>query len=211
MMRLFLVRHGQTIWTSIGRFQGQTDVPLTELGRRQAEALARYFSAKPLHAIYSSDLQRARDTALPIASALTLDLVFDRRLRESSFGEWEGLTHTQMREGWPRQFAAWQADPLNQAPPSGETLAQLTARVATLYGEALARHANENVVFVSHGGTLRALLCHVLELPTQVYWRISLESASVSELRIYDDLRVTINLLNDRHMLDGLPAQEGGH
>jgi alpha-ribazole phosphatase len=204
MIRLLLVRHGQTIWTAVGRYQGHTDVPLDDLGRRQAAGLGHRFAGQPVHAIYSSDLQRARCTAEAIGQTTGVAVTVEPRLREASFGVWEGLTLAQMCEGWPQEFAAWQADPLTRVPPGGETLAQLTARVSAFLDDVKARHQNQTVLLVAHGGTLRAVLCHALNLPTHVFWRIEMNSASVSELRLYEDSRVSLHLLNDCHHLNGL-------
>ena len=115
--RLVLVRHGETSWNSEGRFQGRADIPLSEVGQRQAVALAAALAREEMHAIYSSDLRRAWDTALAIAERHSVPVCREPGLREMDFGSWEGLTYDQIRGIWPNVLAAWQADPLRVAPP----------------------------------------------------------------------------------------------
>jgi len=202
MIRLILIRHGQTTWSVEQRYQGKTDIPLDETGQRQAEALAQRFAGQRVDAIYSSDLQRAHQTAAAIAQATGVPVIPDQRLRETSFGLWEGLTYPEIQERWPQELAAWQDNPLVSLPPQGENLTQLTQRVAGAVRDVEQKHSRQVVVIVSHGGVVRAIICHALSLPSQVFWRIEVGAASVSELHFYGDT-TTIALLNDRHHLNG--------
>lgn len=208
MIRLILVRHGETPWTRLRRYQGQTDVPLSARGQRQAAALGRFFSGQSIDALYSSDMQRAVQTAEPVSRALGLAITQDRRLRETAFGEWEGLTYIEMEEMWPDDLAAWQDDPMAHPPPGGESLADLTNRVAGFVDDLRQRHKGETVVAVAHGGAIRAILCHELGLPSHVFWKMSIDAGSLSELRLFEDDRTVITLLNDCHALNG--SMEGG-
>src|SRR5262252_2144935 len=104
-LRLLLLRHGETAWNRERRYQGWTDTPLSTAGLQQAEAAARELKEHPLVAVYSSPLQRARETAAIIASVHGLDVVTDPAFKELGFGEWEGLTLDEARAGWPRATA----------------------------------------------------------------------------------------------------------
>jgi alpha-ribazole phosphatase len=202
MIRLLLIRHGQTAWSVQRRYQGTTDIALDDKGQQQAAALGAHFTGKTVHAVYSSNLARAMQTAEHIARAVGVPVTPDSRLRETSFGLWEGLTYAQIQERYPQELAAWQADPLTNLPPQGEGLSRLTARVSEAVRDIEAGHAGQTVAIVAHGGVVRAIICHVLNLPSRVFWRMEVGAASVSELHLYGDT-ATIALLNDRHMLDG--------
>ncbi len=203
MIRLILVRHGQTAWSVERRYQGKTDTALDETGQRQAAALGRYFGSVAVDAIYSSTLRRAAQTAAAISSATGVAVTLDQRLHETSFGLWEGLTYSEIEARYPQELAAWQRDPMRHTPPQGENLQQLSKRVASFLCDVEQQHASQTVVCVSHGGVVRAVICHALTLPSPVFWRLEVGSASVSELHLYSDT-TTIALLNDRHMLDGM-------
>lgn len=200
-MRLLLARHGETVWNTEGRYQGQTDIPLSQRGRLQAQALARRLAAEPLDAIYASDLQRAAETARMIAAARTEDrsnvpVRLDPRLREMSFGAWEGLTYAEMQQQAAELVAQWNADRLNNAPPGGETLAQMTARLQDLLKDVRGAHPQGTVLLVGHGGPLRVLACLALSLSPTAYWQFRCENASLSELQFHNE-NVIVNYWND--------------
>ena len=132
MVRLLLIRHAATAWTAQGRFQGQTDIPLSPHGRRQATALAQRLMAETLHMLYASDLQRAWETAQAIAAPHALHVHAEPRLREIAFGRWEGLTYAEMQQQDAQSLAAWERDQLHSAPPGGETLLHDPARQGSL-------------------------------------------------------------------------------
>lgn len=150
--RLFLVRHGETEANCRGAYLGWEDVPLSERGRRQATALALMLAGTPASVICSSDLCRARDTAAAIAARHDLTATCTPALRELNFGDWSGLTYAAIAARDPDRLRAWVADPTTNAPPNGETLAELVARVR------LALPSDADAIVVTHGGPLRALL-----------------------------------------------------
>ena len=167
MVRLLLIRHAATAWTVQGRFQGQTDVPLSPHGRRQATALARRLRAETLHMLYASDLQRAWETARTIAAPPALQVHAEPRLREMAFGRWEGLTYAELQQQDAERLAAWERDQLHSAPPGGETLQQMTQRVRAAYADILAAGQEKTVGVVADGGPLQLLLCLALGLPSR--------------------------------------------
>jgi broad specificity phosphatase PhoE len=202
MIRLLLVQHAETAWNVEGRYQGHTDVLLNEKGRRQAVLLRNYLAAETVHQAYASDLRRAWDTAAAITQARSLSLHPEPRLRELRFGAWEGLSYAQIQEAHPEALAAWEGDPEQVAPPGGETLANLKARLHSFLDEL--RHQRsvfcETILLVAHRGSLRLLLCLALGLPSLALRRFRLDAASVTELQLHDGTAVLVRL-NDTHHL----------
>lgn len=206
MLRLLLIRHGQTLWNAELRYQGQTDVPLNELGRRQAEALGRRLAGETIHAVYASDLQRAVDTAAPLAAIHGLDIIREPRLRELNFGQWEGCTFEEIRRREPEAYEAWLRTPERFSAPGGETGAQLRARVQAWLDEVRAKHAEQTIAVIAHGGSLTTLLQLALDLPTEARWRFRMTHGSLSELHLYPDGWAVLARLNDTCHLDGLAS-----
>ena len=200
MTRFIVVRHGETTWNSESRYQGQTDVPLSARGWREAERLAERFARETIAAIYASDLARAADTARVIARCLGQSVILEPRLREANLGEWQGLSYAQVRQ---RYFGA--TDPLpcyavNQPPRGGESLRQLQARLLQVVDEIAARHANSNVLLVLHGGCLRALFCAWLRVELTDHWKLQFDSASVSEAVVARENAIVTRLNDCAHL-----------
>jgi alpha-ribazole phosphatase len=206
--RLLLVRHGQTSYNHEIRFMGQRDIPLNETGRVQAQAVAARLAVEQPAAIYSSQLGRARETALAIRAAIPVhpDLRIDARLTEGNFGDWEGRTYEELRQHDAGHLARWEADRLNSAPPNGESLQALAERVHDVYREICAAHPDETVIIVAHGGSLQVLIATALELPLGGYWKMWVSNASVSELNVHDSGAI-LKLLNDTSHLSSLPQK----
>ncbi len=196
MTRLLLIRHGTTAWNVERRYQGQTDTTLNEDGREQVLRLAKRLRSEDLDALYASDLQRAWKTAERVAARHHLTIQPEPRLREISFGEWEGKTHQEIAESDPESLNKWFDDPVHQSPPGGETLQDVVERVRAAYDDILEQHPDQTVAIVAHGGTLRVLLCLALGVPPEIYWRFRFDVASLSELNTYDG-GVVLNVLND--------------
>jgi broad specificity phosphatase PhoE len=152
--------------------QGQVDTPLDELGRAQAKAVARVLAATRPSLLLSSDLSRAADTAAPLARATGLVPALDARLRELHLGAWQGLTADQARERFPDEHAAWRAG-VDVARGGGETYRQAGERATACLREHLdAVPRGGTVVAVTHGGTARAALGVLLELPDHTWGRL---------------------------------------
>jgi probable phosphoglycerate mutase len=154
---LVLVRHGETAWNAEGRVQGQTDVPLSEVGRAQAAALVPVLAAGGFGAIYSSDLMRVRETAQPTARALGLELRLEAGLRERHYGMFETLTYVECRERYPTEFERFRVKELEFDFGSGESLQAFNARSLASVGAIAARHVGETVLVFTHGGVLEML------------------------------------------------------
>ena len=152
--RLCLVRHGETTWNAERRIQGQIDVPLNAAGLAQAGALARGLAPLPITAIYSSDLTRARQTALPVARTLDLPVRYEVELRERHFGLFQSLTREQAARCHPEAYARFDRRDAACNLVSGESLLDLAARVRRVLTRIAAAHRGETVLVVTHGGAL---------------------------------------------------------
>ena len=195
-MKLLLVRHGQTDWNLNRRFQGQRDIPLDAIGIQQATALANRLSHEHIDVIFTSDLQRAHETANIIAAQHACEIHVEARLREMNFGAWEGLTYDEIKQNEPSALAAREADIFTTAAPDGETLNQLTARVESVLNDLRAQYANKTILIAAHGGPLQILLCLALDLSPSRYWQFRLAQASLSEIAFFPAGAI-INLMND--------------
>jgi broad specificity phosphatase PhoE len=169
------VRHGQTELNRTGRLQGRLDVPLSALGEQQALAVARGYATEPVTRVVTSPLQRAVATATAIADAHGLAVEIDKRLVELDYGEWDGQALADVpSEAW----AAWRTDP-SFAPPGGETLADVGARVASFVADLL---GDDLVIAVSHVSPIKAAVCGALQIDDRVTWRMQLDVASVTRI-----------------------------
>lgn len=161
MSRLLLARHGETEWNALGRLQGHTDIPLSDVGRAQARALAGSVAAAGLAAVVTSDLLRARETGEIVAAALGLGApAIDPGLRERRFGEFEGLTRDECAARHPEAWRAWQAR--TGGPPGAEPREQAIARMAEALARLAAGAERGPLLVVSHGGVMRLWLMTLL-------------------------------------------------
>jgi broad specificity phosphatase PhoE len=152
---LLLVRHGETDWNRDGRWQGGSDTSLNDVGREQARALADRLDGD-IAAVYSSDLARARETADIVAAKLDLAVQIDPRLRERGFGSWEGLTMTEIEERFADAHRRWQAGE-GAGADDAETFEEFFDRVSDFLADVLRLHPEEEVLVISHGGSIRVI------------------------------------------------------
>ena len=165
--QLVMLRHGQTEYNATRRMQGQLDTDLSELGRRQALAVAEVIARFDPLAVVSSDLRRAYDTATALGDRIGLPVEIDTRLRETHLGEWQGLTHTEVDAVAPGARSEWRAD-ATWAPPGGENRVDVARRSTAVVGELLDKYENwgdRPIVLVAHGGLISALTAALLDLP----------------------------------------------
>ncbi len=161
--RIVLWRHGQTIWNIEKRFQGQSDIPLDDVGVQQAERAARLLAALRPHMIVSSDLQRATGTAAPLCRITGLQVTTDKDLRERSGGLWEGLNDAEIRERFPVEHASW-------SPPEGEPTAMVAERVCGALERVAALLPSDGLaVVVSHGAAIRLGMARLLGMPEELW------------------------------------------
>jgi probable phosphoglycerate mutase len=170
MTTILLARHGESDWNRAKRWQGFADRPLTDLGRRQAEELADRLEGTELDAIYSSDLQRARETAEAVARRRELEVRTTPDLREVDVGSWSGLTRAEAEARYPEAYARWLHG--GEGWEDGETYEQLQARVVRAMTLIAAAHDGGQVLVVAHGGTIRAIHASALGVDVHTYRRI---------------------------------------
>jgi broad specificity phosphatase PhoE len=151
---LLLVRHGETDWNRDGRWQGHSDTQLNDVGRKQAARLAAALHG--VDVVYSSDLSRARETAEILAARLELPVHVDARLRERSFGTWEGKTGPEIEADFADAHARWLAGE-GPGADDAEPFEAFAARVHAFLAEAIERHPDETVLVVAHGGSIRVI------------------------------------------------------
>ncbi len=175
MTEFYLVRHGQTDWNLLGKWQGQSpDAPsLNDTGIAQALAIHEELSAMKFSAIYSSDLLRARQTAELIADLLNLDVTIEPRLREMNLGAWEGMLSDDIKTRYPHELEERKRNPFEARAPQGESPREVAARVIAAADEIAAWHPNGPVLIVSHGVALAVITCHARGISlTEVYEHI---------------------------------------
>ena len=212
MGRWFLVRHGETDWNLTGRGQGQSDVPLNARGRAQAQATAARLRPLRFSAAYASDLGRVMRTAQPIMRGRELPLITLPALRERSYGAWEGLTDAEIAARDPQRHAARLSGGVSWAPPGGESMQHLFTRVAAAVDRLRNAHAGDdgNLLLVAHGGSLRAAIVRLLELPPASMWRFALDNCGLSVITVFAGGHTALELLNDTSHLQAGPPAAGG-
>ncbi|MEV7803316.1 bifunctional RNase H/acid phosphatase [Microbispora sp. NPDC088329] len=195
---LLLLRHGQTPLSVDKRFSGLGDPSLTPTGLAQAEAAALRLSRQPyeVEVIVTSPLTRARQTAQAVAARTGLAVLVDDDLRETDFGEWEGHTFAEIQQRWPRELAAWLADP-DIAPPGGESFAATARRVEQARERIVKAHEGRAVVVVSHVTPIKMLVRFALGAPPEALYRMHLDLACLSAIDYYADGPAVVRALND--------------
>lgn len=168
--RIVVLRHGRTAWNVERRFQGRTDLPLDDVGNDQAHAAGERLGRLHPTVVVSSDATRAAQTTEALAKHTDVQPVFDARLREADIGCWEGLTREEVKERFPEEYHCWRLGH-DVRRGGGETYADVACRAVPAIESALENLPRAaTLVAVTHGGTARAVLGHLLELPPDA-WR----------------------------------------
>ena len=213
--RVFLVRHGATVLSAEDRFAGATNVELSDLGREQAEALARRLAGQPIAAFYASPLDRTMETVRILAAPHGKSVEADAGFLEINHGVWEGLTRQEAETKFGDMYVRWEADPYNFAPLGGETGLTVTARAMPAMLRAVAAHPGEIICVVSHKATIRLLLGAILGFDPRRYRdHLDLNPASLTILDFRDAMSARLTVFNDvaHYAPDGLaiPPVPGG-
>ncbi|MEU6038255.1 bifunctional RNase H/acid phosphatase [Actinomadura sp. NPDC047616] len=195
-----LLRHGETALSVDKRFAGTGDFPLTDNGAAQARAAARALRDQGIDAIVTSPLSRCRDTAAAVAAETGAPVRVEDGLRETDFGDWEGLTFAEVGERWPGELKAWLADP-SAAPPGGESFTATARRVRTALDKLKVRHRHRKVLVITHVTPIKLLVVAALGAPMSAMYRMQLDVASLSRIDWYDDGPATLRAFNDVHHL----------
>jgi probable phosphoglycerate mutase len=212
-MNILLCRHGETAWNKEGRYQGHTDIPLSEVGEAQARALGKRLESLTIHRAVCSPLSRARRTAELALGARASMLTTDDGLREISHGGWEGKLASEIRAADPELFDAWKKNPPPDlhAGPGGESLEQVLRRAWPAVVRALnGVGPDETVLLVAHDAVNRVLLCRVLGLPLERVWSFRQAPTSMNALSGPDANTLQLVRLNDSEHIAPL-FQEAVH
>lgn len=195
--KVFLVRHGETEWNRLGKFQGCQDIDLSKEGIVQAEYISKRFNGN-FDYIYTSPLKRAVQTAYIIAANKKIDPTIDNELREINFGEWEGLTLKEISCKFPKEFNKWRNDKL-EAPICGGDLSteKASVRAKNAISKIAAQHKGTNILIVAHGGIIKAGLIGLFDWNMTMYHKIKLGNTSICEINFDSDFNPTIVTIND--------------
>jgi|SRR5207247_3007649 len=204
MIRVFVARHGETEWNREGRWQGQGGPGLNETGRIQARALAMRLSALRVDALFSSDLDRARETAQIVATATGLEPAFDPGLREVDVGDWRGLTRDEVSRRDPDGYRRWLGGAAGWN--GGETYDEMHARVVATVERLVAASVVGRIAVISHGGAVRALTAHAVGLPKHDRLRIEgARNCSLTTLDYQSNSARLVGYNDDGHLPPALP------
>ena len=199
MKELFLIRHGATEQSEEPRYVGRLDIGLSVKGRGQAKLVAERLRGESIETIFSSPLSRSLETAKAIAQNQQLEVEVVQGLSEIDFGQWEGLTFEQIGIKSPEQVNSWLERPEDFVFPGGESVKAFHERVI----EAVEKHvliAAGPTIVVGHGGSLRAIICHLCRWPVKNFFSFTLDCTGVSILEHYGDMTIVKTLNDTSHL-----------
>jgi len=194
MVRLFLVRHAESEWNPVGRYQGLLDPELSERGRIQAKLLASAFEKEKIDVIYSSPLKRTYQTAVEIASKHNLEVIKEKRIIEIDHGVWSGMLVDEVKEKYPEDFRRWLKEPHKVKFEGGESLEEVHERVREFLKFVKENHQNQTVVAVSHTVPIRAMLCALLDIDLSKFWAFGCDNASYTLVHMQEERNVIVKL-----------------
>jgi len=206
MGRLYIIRHGETEWNSQHRAQSYTDIPLSDVGRQQAQCTAERLKDVNFDIAYSSDLSRAKETAEIILGKRNIQVNTLRSLREYDKGVFEGLHRDEYSLKYPDQYQASLIKDLDFAPESGESVRQVHDRISEFGTFLTYEHPNEDILIAGHGGSLRALVVHLLSLSLETTWKLATSNCSLTIIYTYPNNNV-LHLYNDTSHLSSIEGQ----
>lgn len=199
---IYLVRHGETEWNALGKFQGCTDISLSEAGIQQASFLKERFKNK-FDCIYTSPLSRAYKTAEIIcADTLDMEPIVDEDLKEINFGIWEGLTFEQINRDYPIEFKKWTTGELTVELMGADlSLKNSCTRMSNAIINIAKKHIGQRIIIVAHGAIIKAGLIGLFDWKMTMYQQLFLDNTSVSKIFFREDMSPILNTLNDTHHL----------
>jgi broad specificity phosphatase PhoE len=198
-LQIVLVRHGATDWNLEHRCQGASDRDLSELGVRQAEAIAVLLRAEKLSAIYASDLKRARRTAEVIGQPHNLPVLIEEKIRELDHGKLEGLTFNEIKANYGDFLTRWRSEPAELQVPGGERLIDVAERAWSGLNQIVERHGHaDTIVVVSHNFPIVGIVCRITGTPLNSYRNFHLDPCGVSRLQCNGDGRWQVTQVNSK-------------
>ncbi len=211
MIELLLIRHGETAWNRQRRMQGHIDIPLSDAGLRQAQALGQALASERPDAIYSSDLGRARTTAQPVADAHQMPVILLEALRERCYGAFEGLLYDEISQRYPEAFAAWRARELHARFPAGEreaeTQQEFHDRAVKAVTDIVSAHPAGKLVIVTHGGVLDCLYREATGMRIEAERNFGIVNAAINRLQ-WDGQRFRVLQWSDASHLEAAGLDE---
>ena len=180
MVRIILLRHGETTWNVAGRYQGQVDTPLSERGILQGKAAAEALRNIPIDAAFSSPLSRACDTCRFAAELHGLTVETDERLTEISHGLWEGIHADEIEAKYPEEFRLWHTRPDLVQMPEGENLEDVRKRAHEAIEDIAKKYDGKTVLIAAHDATNKVILCDILGLPLSSFWQLKQDNACIN-------------------------------
>jgi probable phosphoglycerate mutase len=181
-----LIRHGDTDWNVEEIFRGRVDIELNETGIKQAELLAKHLSDEKIVAIYSSPLKRALRTAEIITGSRNVDVTPAPELIDFDYGEWQGLSHSMVKERYPKLYNDWMSNPQVVRMPKGENLDDVKRRTISLVDRLIAEHEG-TIALVSHRVIHKVLICALLGLDNSRFWNIRLDTCGITTFTCDDN------------------------
>ncbi len=205
-MNLYIIRHGQTAWNKEEVFRGTRDIPLNEVGLKEADALGTYLRDTPFDAIYTSPLSRATQTADAVAGTAHVTPVIEPNLMDLNFGTWQGMPHEKVRKKFPDLYKTWILFPEKAQFPEGESLRDVGSRVDTLLKRLLEKHPNQTVALFSHRVVCKVILCRLLGLGLDHFWQIQQSTACLNRFH-YHKGTWFCDLINSQCHLESLKGR----
>jgi len=196
MIEIILARHGETDWNASERFRGRADITLNEAGRKQAEMLGEYLGREKIDFIYSSPLKRAVETAGAIAGRRKLEVNAVENLTDFHFGDWQGLSRSEVAEQYPELYRDWLDTPEQVKIPGGESLEDVRQRAVPFVEDAIMRCGEGRIVFVSHRVVNKVLVCSLLGLDLSHFWNIRIDTCGLTRFDCGDG-RLVLTRHND--------------
>ncbi len=200
-MRLIIIRHGESEWNRVGRYQGQADAPLSALGIQQADALANRLRTETFAAIYTSPLQRAARTAAAVARFHpAVPLREEQALLEIHHGEWQGLLTEEVTARFGDGLREWRQHPTRAQMPGGESFSNILKRVLDCKDRLLAAHTDATVLVSTHDVVVKILVADALGMNMDRINRIWVTNASISAVEYGADLPYLVSLSEACHL-----------
>jgi broad specificity phosphatase PhoE len=184
MPSLFLIRHGETDWNIEGRYQGQADPPLNSRGLFQAQKLSQELKDSMLDVLYTSPLQRTRQTAGILADVLDTPVIDEPRLMEIHQGDWQTRLRSEIESLYPELFSDWETNPWQVTPPGGENLSQVRDRVYAAVDELLGIRTYERIGLVTHRIPIALIKVRFQNMDPDIVRTIHLPNAYWEEIKI---------------------------
>ena len=207
LTRVIFARHGQTEWNLQVRFQGKTDVPLTDTGKHQAHALAERLSSWPLEAVYTSPLSRALYTADAVAQRHNLTPIILPELQEINFASWEGQSIPKLKTEQHEAYSRWRADPFFNPPSGAETWEHLHTRL-TRAVKTFLDGSYRRIAVISHGGIMRAMYAVFLGLNPHKVWNMDVSNCAMSGVEMRNGRPCLVFANDDLHIRAGEAGQK---